>query len=75
MANRAENEPMTLEDFAAKVDWEGGVIDAIDYGLKPEDAPEGELRDLWRQACDLFKQMEPITNRIGELLEEAQSRL
>lgn len=66
-----DNRPMTLVDFAAKVEWEGGVIDALDYGLKPEDAPEGELRDPWQQAYDLFQQMEPITDRIGALLDAA----
>lgn len=41
---------MTKEEFAAKVDWEGGVADAVDYGLKasdlPADAP-AKVRAAW----------------------------
>ena len=42
---------MTREELAAKVDWEGGVHEAIAcYGLSPELLPEdtpAEVRDAW----------------------------
>lgn len=63
-------EPYSLGDFAAKVDWEGGIIDAIEWGLKPEDAPE-EVRELWTQACALHAQLEPVAEKIGAILDAA----
>lgn len=40
----SNTEPMTASGFASKVKWEGGVIEALEYGLKPTDAPEGPIR-------------------------------
>lgn len=36
-------------DVAAKVEWEGGMEGALDYGLTVDDMPEGdeELQELW----------------------------
>ena len=62
--------PMTVEDFAAKIEWEGGTIDALDYGLSPEDAPEGELRDLWQAAYDIWtQQLKPAIGQIDDWIE------
>lgn len=36
--------PMTERNFAAKIEWEGGITAALDYGLKAEDCEPGELR-------------------------------
>lgn len=62
-------QPMTPANFNAKIEWEGGIIEALDYGLKPADAPEGPLRDAWTRAYDLWQQMEPVIREIDELLE------
>ena len=56
--------------LAYKVDSEGGVLEAIEYGIKPEEVPEGELRELWTKACALHAELEPVTERIGKILEE-----
>lgn len=63
-------EPMTLENFAAKIGWEGGVAESLDYGLTPDDAPEGELRDLWQAAYDIWtQQLKPAIAAIDAYLE------
>ncbi len=66
------DQPMTPQDFAAKVAYEGGVLEAISYGLEPEDAPEGELRDLWQTATDMWKTLSPVVDRIVDLLHECR---
>ena len=38
----------TEKEFAQKIDWEGGVIDALEYGLKSTDVEPGDLRDAWK---------------------------
>lgn len=62
-------EPMTAANFNGKIEWEGGIIEALDYGLKPTDAPEGPLRDAWTRAYELWQQMEPVISEINALLE------
>src|SRR5690606_4104241 len=39
----------TREQVAAKVDWEGGIPEALEYGLTVDDMPAGdeELRAAW----------------------------
>lgn len=31
---------MTTDDFLAKIEWEGGFVQAVEYGLAPEDADD-----------------------------------
>lgn len=56
----------TIEDFVAKVDWEGGVLDAMQYGLVAEDIPDDEtedsqkLFDLWNEGRSLVRIVEDI---------------
>jgi hypothetical protein len=62
-------EPMTAADFASKVEWEGGVMEALDYGLKPADAPEGPIRDAWARLYQLWQQLSPIADEVSRLLD------
>lgn len=69
---------MTKEEFATKVDWEGGIQDALDYGLHAtdlDDVPENsELRRLWA-ALELNHKhiVRPLMEEIQELLPEPVS--
>jgi hypothetical protein len=67
---------MTPQEFAQKVEWEGGVLDALEYGLKADDlddSPEAtdlyaewfELQDAWKK---LQRLLEPVEARIEGLL-------
>lgn len=56
---------MTLEEFEDKVDWEGGILEALVYGLTPEDAPEGEFRQLWSDLYWTYRNtLEPCVDAI-----------
>jgi hypothetical protein len=63
------------EDFAAKVEWEGGVAGALDYGLKhtdldPADPSTAALREKWARIEQIYReQFEPLEREITELLE------
>lgn len=58
------------EDFAAQVDWEGGVYRSLEYGVRTDDVPEGdyELQEAWQALQELFLQAEPCANRVYDLL-------
>lgn len=47
----------SLEDFNAKIDWEGSYEAAIEYGLNYEDLPEDEVeaRKLWLDMQEAFE--------------------
>lgn len=47
---------LTGEDFWDKVDSEGGIDAAMDYGIRLDeyDIPD-ELKALWRQAADIIE--------------------
>ncbi|MEE9569340.1 MAG: hypothetical protein V3W37_08140 [Candidatus Binatia bacterium] len=49
---------MNKEDFYDKVDWEGGVMGAIEYGLTSNDMPPdtpGAVKTAWDRLVRDFK--------------------
>lgn len=38
----------TIEEFLGKVDYEGGIYDALDYGLDADDLVSNETTDEFR---------------------------
>lgn len=57
---------MTITDFAAKCEWEGGILPAVfEYGLGPDDVEDEHLAGLLRQ----LRAVEPVVREIEELLE------
>lgn len=41
---------MTELEFASKIEWEGGPIEAVEYGLHSSElAEEGPLKDAWER--------------------------
>ena len=60
----------TLADFAGKVEWEGGVLEAIDYGLHAADVPDGndQLKQLWAQLEAGIAGLNPLVTQIEQLL-------
>lgn len=70
-------DPMSAKDFAAKVEWEGGILEALDYGLKhtdldPQDEEAAELRAAWKELEEKFEPVKPIVNRLERLLENLE---
>jgi hypothetical protein len=45
----------SIEDFWTKIDWEGGIVDAIEYGLKAVDYDlPAEMVDDYNDLCILY---------------------
>ncbi len=66
---------MTAEEFASKISWEGGITEALDYGLKsshldPNDEDARELRAAWIRAEDLWEEMRVAIQGVDEVLED-----
>lgn len=56
------------EDLAAKVEWEGGVIDALDYGIRAEQIADPQLAALWQKASRQFADLRHTTAQINEAI-------
>jgi len=58
------------EHLAAKIEWEGGILEALDYGIRTGDMPEGdtELIEAWGKLEAAWKQLNPLADAVTELL-------
>ena len=68
---------MSTADFAAKVEWEGGVEGALEYGLKhtdldPGDESVAELRAKWRELEEIYGELEALSDEAARILDEIQ---
>lgn len=69
------DEFMTPARFASKVEWEGGVDGALEYGLKhthldPDDPGSAVLRAEWLALEALYEPFEEQARYVADLLEE-----
>ncbi len=63
---------MTAQDLAHKVDWEGGVVSALEYGIRSDEIDDPELATLWRRMEDLYDQLRPSIDLTDRMLRAAR---
>jgi hypothetical protein len=64
---------MTGAEFAGKIAWEDGVIEALVYGLKAEDLDLGEddaLRAAWAELQSMWVPFSVKVCRVEDMLEK-----
>lgn len=71
MSERFENRAAVRD----KIDWEGGLTGALDYGLDVHDMPEGdtELCEAWDKLATAYRALAPLTAAVEKLLEDAET--
>ena len=64
---------MTDEEFANKVDYEGGPFGALDYGMRAEDIKnqDGELYAAWLELETKYDELKPLCDRVQKALDDA----
>ena len=65
---------MTEKEFANKIEWEGGIIGALEYGLKHTDLEDqvSMLAARWRYLDEKWAELQPAIKQVeAELPEEA----
>ena len=69
MADRFESRAA----LAGKIEWEGGLMEALDYGITAGHMPEGdaELTAAWGALEAAFKVMDPLAQAVEDLLADA----
>jgi hypothetical protein len=61
---------------ADKIGWEGGILEALEYGIHAADMPEGDaaLAAAWTALEDAFSALQPLAAAVGDLLEAPEPR-
>lgn len=61
--------------LAAKIDWEGGIHEAVDYGITVDMMPEGDdvLAEAWRELASAYAQFDAAASVVSGLLPEPGS--
>lgn len=59
-------------DLRDKLDWEGGVIGALEWGLDADNLPE-EYRAGWRAITELYRQLDERCTAFYEGLPQPDS--
>jgi hypothetical protein len=67
-------ERMTTEELARKVRWEGGIVSALEYGIRSHEIDDPELAALWRRMEDLYDQLRPPIATADRMLRAARHR-
>lgn len=58
---------MTKAELADKIEWEGGIVEAIRYGIAADDVPE-DIRDLWATAVQAVATLDKLEEYFSEIL-------
>jgi hypothetical protein len=62
------------QELADKIEWEGGLEDALDYGIKSSDLPESETKLIaaWALMEEAFDELERAKRVVAELIPELE---
>lgn len=58
---------LDLDELAAKIVWEGGISDAIEYGIQARDIADLEVAKAW---LELTKAYNKVDKLLSEYIEE-----
>lgn len=63
----------TRAEVRGKVEWEGGIMEALDYGIHAIDMPVGdeELIAAWTALENAHEALRPLAEAVERLLEAA----
>lgn len=63
---------MSEEEFVAKIDWEGGVMSALEYGLRQDDLeePNTPLGHAWGELQMAYRALNPKIKVVEDLIPE-----
>lgn len=62
---------MTEADFIGKIEWEGGVLAALEYGLTEDDLEQKDtaLYKSWRALRSAYQSLLPLLRDVEKALE------
>jgi hypothetical protein len=67
----AFTEPITNDRLARKVDWEGGIIATLDYGIRSEQIADPEVAAMWHEAETIYDKLAPVLVELDRRMRDA----
>ena len=64
------SELWTAQEVFDKIEWEGGINDAIEWGLFSEQIEDPKLRELWAVAEQLYEDFREARQNIYDYFDE-----
>jgi hypothetical protein len=64
---------LDISRLAEKVAWEGGVLEAIDYGIQSSDIEDEEVARLWAELEDLYADVVPLLAKLDLRIRQARA--
>jgi len=63
----------TDDEFADKVEYEGGIFGALEYGLRATDLqdPTSALGQAWAELTVRFEELKPLIDEVQARLDES----
>jgi len=58
----------TRDEVAAKVDWEGSLTEALEYGLRADDMPDEDLAAAWSVMQDAYRDFSAAADDVEAIL-------
>ena len=62
---------LTAKELAQRVEWEGGPLDAVEYGIHAHQIEDRELRALWTKLEIGYRRLWPLVTEIETRLRKA----
>jgi hypothetical protein len=62
--------------LAGKIEWEGGLMESLDYGITTEMMPEGdaELTEAWSKLEAAYRETAKLADVVEKLLPDPDDR-
>jgi hypothetical protein len=58
---------LSVKEFFAKLDWEGGYTDLAYYGLDAKEVTNKQLAALWQEYRDKYAELEALTSKLDKM--------
>lgn len=65
-----ESPKYDIVGLSNKIDWEGGIIDAFQYGIYSTDIADATLAALWEQAYLIYNELDPLLRKIEDYIDD-----
>lgn len=66
---------MDANALRSKIDWEGGVLPALEYGIRDDDIDDEELAESWAELSASYADLEDSIYIFEEALSEKSDAL
>lgn len=64
---------LSIERLARRVATEGGIVAALDYGIRGSDIGDIEVAGAWAELQGLYEQMVPLMDRLDRRIRQARA--